>query len=138
MVKVAVSVVLCLVLALTGVACTSERYVVRPDATTTVDKLRIGEYVNITARNGKTYFIEVGEIGADYVRGRNPETGKVYRIPYAQIEMLQYASVDPVKTAAGVGGTLIVAMTVVFVIAIAAIGDAFGDSMDDLFGGGGC
>ena len=118
-----------------SIGCTSDRVMARPTAGTIVEKVRVGDFVSVGAKNGKTYSIEVVEVGDSYLRGTDPETGKRYRIPFSQIQVMTYEAYDGVKTAVATGVGVYAALIAGAILLFATIGDSFGDSWD---GGGGC
>lgn len=141
MFRYVVSVLVSACLLASGAACTTTRVMANPDANAVVEKVAVGDYVNISAKNGKRYAVEVTEVGGSYLRGTDPETGKHYRFPYAQIQAMSYDTIHGGKTAAVAGATAGTALYVYVVLGIlaafAAIGDSFGESWNG-GGGGGC
>lgn len=136
MFKQLVCAILCLSLVISAVACTNDRAMVRPTANQVVNKVEVGDHVRIHAKNGQTYAVEVIEVASNYLRGEDMDTGKRYRIPVSQIDVMVYEELSPGKTAAAaIGGVYLAWMAAMLVVIYAIAGSDFGDSWN---GGGGC
>lgn len=122
----AIAVLAAVALAAGQVACTSPKKVMRPDPRDLVEQLYIGDEIYVLASNGRDYRLTVGGLGDDYLRGRDMETGKIYRIPFEEIVVLEADELDAGKTGASIFTSAVAVFSVVVVYSIWAFTQAFG------------
>lgn len=114
-----------LVLSVCLVGCTSMKTVEAP-ATTAPSQVEKGDAVRVTTKAGHTYALEITAVSDTAMTGRD-DTGKLWKVPFDQIQTLQVEQISAARTAgATAGGIGIVAVTLYVLGAI-----AFGKALDE-------
>lgn len=114
-------VVLVSIVAFTG--CSTMRSINVTASPNALEDVRVGDQVLIRTKAGQSFDLKLTAIGEDALTGRD-ETGKLWKVPVAQIEDMSVKRISPAKT----GGAALVGIglvaVVLFIIGAHALGKA--------------
>ncbi len=111
------------------IGCTTMKAVERPTPST-ANEVIVGDDVRVTTKAGKTYELEVTAVAETSMTGRE-KTGKLWKVPFDQIQTLEVEKVSAAKSA-GLG----LAVTVLLgIAAVIATGYALEKAFEDRFNG---
>lgn len=108
------------------IGCTSMKTVERP-AISASEQVVIGDEVRVTTKVGKTYALEITEMADDAMTGRD-DAGKLWKVPFDQIQTLEAEKISAGKTAGGTFAGVGVVAVVLFVLGAIAFGKAIEDA----------
>ena len=82
-----------------------------------LNELKGGDHVQVAARNGSVYAIEITDIQRDALLGYDKRANKNWKIPYREIERIDYKRLTTAtKVGAISGGIVVGAYTTLLVI----------------------
>ena len=111
------------------IGCTSMKAVERPTVAAP-SQVVVGDEVRVMTKAGKTYAIEVTEMAVDAMIGRD-DAGKLWKVPFEQIQTLEVEKLSAGKTAGATFAGLGVAAVALYVLGAIAFGKAIEDASDD-------
>lgn len=104
-------------------ACTTTTGFERSDGELMQAKLKAGDTVRIVELSGSEYDLTIEEVTPNSLIGERPYLGRV-EVPFSDMDSATLERIAPVKTAgAVVGGTVLVAVAGVILVAAALSGD---------------
>lgn len=111
------------------IGCTSMKAVERPTVAAP-SQVVVGDEVRVTTKAGKIYALEVTEMAVDAMIGRD-DAGKLWKLPFEQIQTLEVEKLSAGKTAGATFAGLGVAAVALYVLGAIAFGKAIEDASDD-------
>jgi hypothetical protein len=112
---------LCLALSL-AMGCKSTQVIQPEDDGPPGEEVRVGDRVDVRLRDGTEFSLTVSEVSRDGLAGPDP-SGERRTAAWQEITVLELTRVDPLKTtAAVVGGTVWVVLTVGVLVLLATYG----------------
>ncbi len=118
--------VLAVLTSISLISCTTMKAVERPTPSTP-NQVAVGDDVRVTTKAGKTYALEITAVAETSMTGRE-ETGKLWRVPFSQIETLEVEKVSAAKSVGlGLGITVLL-----WGAAILAMGYAMDKAFEDI------
>lgn len=111
------------------IGCTSMKAVERP-AVSAPSQIIVGDEVRVTTKAGKAYALEITEMADDAMIGRD-DAGKLWKVPFEQIQTLEVEKLSAGKTAGATFAGVGVAAVALFVLGAIAFGKAIEDAGED-------
>lgn len=113
------------------IGCSTMRAVERPTSTRH-DQIAQADQVRITTKAGKAYSLKVVEVAGTAMIGRD-EAGKLWKVPYEQIESIETKRTSGWKTAGATVAVVIATLAVLIVVALRNLDDEINDEIHDNF-----
>lgn len=120
--------IVALMLSICLIGCTSMKAVEVPTATSTA-QVEAGDKVRVTTKVGRVYALEISKMADDSMTGRD-EAGKLWKVPFDQIQTIEVEKVNAGKTAGATFAGIGLAAIALFVLGTIAFGKAMEDSDD--------
>lgn len=111
------------------IGCTSMKAVETPTSATPAQVVA-GDQVQVTTKAGKLYVLEITEVSDDAMLGRD-EAGKLWKVPFDQIQTLEVEKISAAKTAGATFAGVGVVAVVLFVLGAIAFGKAIEEAGDN-------